>query len=50
MKEQYPLHRVKCVRCCVFLFVFHRTKHGNIVLEQGLWEIFGVKKDGVAGG
>ena len=31
------------------LFVFHRTKHGNIVLEQGLREIFGVKKQGVAG-
>jgi len=23
--------------------VFHRTKHGNIVLEQGLMEIFGLK-------
>jgi len=29
--------------------MFHRTKHGNIVLEQGLREIFGVKKQGVAG-
>jgi hypothetical protein len=32
------------------VFVFHRTKHGNIVLEQGLREIFGVKKEGVAAG
>jgi hypothetical protein len=31
------------------LFVFHTTKHGNIVLEQGLREIFGLKKEGVAG-
>ena len=33
----------------VFLFVFHRTKHGNIVLEQWLREIFGLKTVGVAG-
>jgi len=48
MKELYPLHRVKCVRWCVF-FVFYMNKHGNIVLEQELREIFGVKKHGVAG-
>jgi hypothetical protein len=33
----------------VFLFVFYRNKNGNIVLEEGLREIFGVKKQGVAG-
>jgi len=26
------------------------TKHGNILLEEGLREIFGLKKEGVAGG
>jgi hypothetical protein len=31
------------------LFVFHTAKHGNIVLEQGLREIFCPKKEGVAG-
>jgi hypothetical protein len=31
------------------MFVFYRTKHGNIVLEQGLREIFGLNTDGVAG-
>ena len=48
MNEQFVLHRIKCVQWCVF--VFHRNKHGNIVLKQGLREIFGVKKEGVAGG
>jgi len=36
--------------CGFFLFVFHTTKHENIVLEQGLGEIFGLKREGVAGG
>ena len=33
----------------VFVFVFHRTRNGNIVPEQGLREIFGMKREGVAG-
>ena len=49
MNKQYRLHRIECVRCCVFVFVFYRTIHGNIVLEQGLREIFGLKTEGVAG-
>jgi hypothetical protein len=32
------------------VFVFHRSKHGNIMLEQELREVFGLKKEGVAGG
>jgi hypothetical protein len=39
-----------CVWVCVCLCVFYRTKHGSIVLELGLREIFGLKTDGVAGG
>jgi hypothetical protein len=35
---------------CVFVFVFHRTKHENIVLEQGLREIFVLRKESLAGG
>jgi hypothetical protein len=31
------------------VFVFHTSKHGNIVLEQGVRGIFGMKKEGVAG-
>jgi len=38
-----------CVRLYVLVFVFHRTKHGNTVLHQGLREIFGLKTEGVAG-
>jgi len=34
----------------VFVCVFHATKYVNIVLEQGLWEIFGLKKEGAVGG
>ena len=30
--------------------MFHRTKHGNIVLEQVLGVIFGLNKEEVAGG
>jgi hypothetical protein len=32
------------------VFGFYTIKHGNIVLGQGLREIFGLKKEGVAGG
>ena len=32
------------------VFVFHRTKHGNILIEQRLGELFDVKEEGVAGG
>jgi len=38
-----------CVRWCVFVFVFHRNKHGITVLDKGLMEIFGLKTEGVAG-
>ena len=52
MNKLYRLQRIECVRWCVFVFVFmfHRTKHGNIALEQGLREIFGLKTEGVAVG
>ena len=52
MNKQYRLQRIECVLWCVFVFVFvfHRTEHGNIVLEQALRGIFGVKTEGVAGG
>jgi hypothetical protein len=50
MNRYFRLHRMKCVRWCVFVLVFHRTKHGNIVLEQGLREIFHLKTEVVAGG
>jgi len=50
MNKQYRLQRIECVRWCVFVFVFHRTEHGNIVLEQGLTEIFVLMTEGVAGG
>jgi hypothetical protein len=39
-----------CVRWYVFVFVFHRTKHGNTVLHQGLREIFVLKTEGEAVG
>ena len=48
MIKQYRLHRTECVQWCVF--VFHRTKHGNIALEQWLREIFGLKTEGIAVG
>jgi len=34
---------------CV-LFVFQKNRNGNIVLEHGFRETFGVKIEGVAGG
>ena len=49
MNKQCRLHRTECVLWCEFVFGFHRTKHGNIALEQGLREIFGLKREGVAG-
>jgi hypothetical protein len=52
VNKQFQVQKIKFVRLCVFVFVFvfHRTKHGNTVLDQGLREIFGLKKEGVAGG
>jgi hypothetical protein len=52
VNKHYRLHRIKCVLLSVFVFVFvfHRTKHGNIVLEQGLREKFGLWKERLAGG
>ena len=50
--KQFWLNRIKCDRWCVFVFVFvfRTTKHGNIVLQQVLREIFGLKNEVVAGG
>jgi len=42
--ELYTIERV-CVCACVPM-----TKYGNIVLEQGLREIFVLKTEGVVGG
>jgi uncharacterized membrane protein len=56
VNKHYRLHSIKCVLWSVFVFVFvflflfHRTKNGNIVLDQGLSEIFGLRKERVAGG
>jgi hypothetical protein len=38
LNKHFRLHRNKCVRWCVFVFVFgfYTTKHVNIVLGQGL--------------
>ena len=49
MNKQYRLQRIECVRWCVFVFMFHRTKQGNVALEQELREIFGLKTAGLAG-
>jgi hypothetical protein len=50
VNKHFRLHRIKRVQCCVFVLVLHRTKHGNIVLEHGQKEIFGLKTKAVAGG
>jgi hypothetical protein len=39
-----------CVRLYLFVFVFHRTKHGNNVLHKRQRKLFGLKTEGIAGG
>ena len=48
MNNHYRSHRIKCVTLVCVCVPQDETR--NIVLEEGLKEIFGVKKEGVAGG